>query len=64
TPIRSTPHQHASSSPQRDEPPDVVIGAMKWLPKPSVRTAFGLGAIAAAVVAYNRRSQQIQNARA
>ncbi len=27
--------------------PEIVLGAMKWLPKPSLRTAVGLGAIAA-----------------
>jgi protease I len=37
----------AKSSPQRDQPPRVVIGAMKWLPKPSVRTAASLAALGA-----------------
>lgn len=36
----------AASSPQRNEPPQLVIGAMKWLPRPSIRTALGLGAVA------------------
>ena len=30
------------SDPQRREPPEVVVGAMKWLPRPSIRTAVGL----------------------
>lgn len=36
----------ATSSPQRNEPPQLVISAMKWLPRPSIRTALGLGAVA------------------
>ena len=43
------------SAPQANEPPALVLGAMKWLPKPSVRTAIGLGAIAAVVVATRSR---------
>jgi protease I len=39
------------SAPQAHEPPDIVLGAMKWLPKPSLRTAIGLGAIAAVFLA-------------
>src|SRR5438270_831457 len=39
------------SSPQANEPPEIVLGAMKWLPKPSLRTALGLGAIAAVFLA-------------
>src|SRR4051812_4509860 len=34
------------SAPQANEPPKIVVGAMKWLPKPSLRAAVGLGAIA------------------
>src|SRR6476661_166342 len=43
------------SAPQADEPPEIVLGAMKWLPKPSLRTAVGLGAIAAAFMATRAR---------
>jgi protease I len=39
------------SSPQASEPPSVVLGAMKWLPKPSTRTALILGGIAAGLYA-------------
>ena len=35
------------SAPQANEPPQIVLGAMKWLPKPSLRTAVALGAVAA-----------------
>jgi protease I len=51
-PIPRTGQQPVSrSAPQANEPPDIVLGAMKWLPKPSLRTAVALGAIAAVVVA-------------
>ena len=43
----------AASSPQRDAPPQVVIGAMKWLPRPSFRTVALLGAVAAVYLARN-----------
>lgn len=39
------------SDPQRDEPPQLVQSAMKWLPKPSTRTALVLGAVTAGVLA-------------
>jgi len=39
------------SAPQANEPPKIVVGAMKWLPKPSLRAAVGLGAIAAVFLA-------------
>src|SRR6185369_9689404 len=35
-----------TSAPQPSEPPKVVINAMKWLPRPSIRTALGLGLLA------------------
>jgi protease I len=54
-PIRNGHPQHARSSPQHDEPPAVVLGAMKWMPRPSIRTAILLGGVAAGVLAANRR---------
>ena len=48
---RTAQARAAQSAPQANEPPDIVVGAMKWLPKPSVRTAVGLGALAAVIVA-------------
>jgi deglycase len=39
------------SSPQASEPPSLVLGAMKWLPKPSTRTTLILGGIAAGLYA-------------
>jgi protease I len=48
---------HASiSSPQRDTPPAAVVNAMRWMPRPSIRTALGLGVAAvAALAAASRR---------
>ncbi len=43
------------SAPQADHPPKIVLGAMKWLPKPSLRTALGLGAVAALLMATKSR---------
>jgi protease I len=37
----------SSSAPQRDQPPRLVIEAMRWLPRPSLRTAIGLAALVA-----------------
>ena len=51
TPICRHPPPQIASSPQRNAPPQVVISAMKWLPRPSFRTAFGLGALAIGLVA-------------
>jgi len=45
----------SSSAPQANEPPAIVVGATKWLPKPSLRTAVGLGAIAAVFMASRPR---------
>jgi protease I len=46
----------AKSDPQRREPPNVVIGAMKWLPRPSIRTAVGLlAAVGAGLWATGRK---------
>ncbi len=44
----------ARSAPQHDEPPALVVGAMKWIPRPSLRTAVGLGAVALGVLAANK----------
>ena len=41
--------------PQRDESPALVVITMQWMPRPSLRTAVGLGAIALGVIATNRR---------
>lgn len=43
--------QPSISSPQRDEPPAAVLNAMRWMPRPSFRTALGIGVAAAATLA-------------
>jgi hypothetical protein len=50
---RTTQPAVPRSAPQANEPPEVVLSAMKWLPKPSFRTA--VGALAAVVVATRPR---------
>jgi protease I len=45
-----------SSSPQRNEPPALVVQAMRWLPRPSLRTAVALIGLATfGVLAFMRR---------
>jgi protease I len=44
------------SSPRRNEPPQLVLSTMKWMPRPSLRTAFVLGAAAIGFMALNRRT--------
>jgi protease I len=48
---RDTGHQ---SAPQRDAPPQAVLSAMRWMPRPSFRTALGLGAVALGIAAARR----------
>lgn len=55
TPIRSATSQRATSSPQRDQPPQAVLSTMKWMPRPSFRTVLGIGALLG-LVAAGRRS--------
>jgi protease I len=43
--------QPGQSSPQRQAPPDLAISAMKWLPRPSLRAAVGVAAVAAGLLA-------------
>jgi protease I len=43
------------SSPQRDQPPAAVVKALQWLPRPSIRTALGLAAVAVATLAAASR---------
>jgi protease I len=62
-PISRNEQQPVSgSAPQANEPPEIVLSAMKWLPKPSLRTAVGLGAIAALVMATRNRRRNDEGA--
>lgn len=45
------------SAPQRDEPPRVVLEAMRWIPRPSLRTLFAvIGVATVGVFALGRRA--------
>jgi protease I len=44
------------SAPQRNQPPQLMVKALKWLPRPSFRTAFALGVLALAITATRRRA--------
>jgi protease I len=47
-----------TSSPQRDQPPAVVLAAMRWMPRPSLRTAIAMiGLAIGALVLADRRSR-------
>lgn len=49
----------ATSAPQRDKPPTAILTTMKWLPRPSVRTALGIGAVALGIAAVRRRGAHV-----
>jgi protease I len=60
-PIRRMEQQKTmQSSPQANEPPAAVLEAMRWMPRPSVRTALILGAVGLGVLAANNRRQHQQ----
>lgn len=54
-PARRSPPATTTSDPQRDEPPALVVKTMQWMPRPSLRTAVALGAVALGLFATNRR---------
>ncbi|HET8721290.1 MAG TPA: hypothetical protein VFM24_04640, partial [Nitrospira sp.] len=43
-PIRRARIETRPSDPQRNSPPQLMLSAMKWMPRPSLRTAIGIGA--------------------
>lgn len=45
-----------ASAPQRDSPPQLVLEAMKWLPRPSLRTLALAGAVAAFYLTRHHRN--------
>ncbi len=47
-PVPAEASAFAGSDPQRREPPELVVEAMKWMPRPSIRTAVALLAAAGA----------------
>jgi protease I len=46
-----------ASAPQRNAPPRLVVGAMKWLPRPSLRTAAVMVALLALYAMRSRRKR-------
>ncbi len=54
TPSMTSQSVALTSAPQPDSPPAVVLKAMKWLPRPSLRAAALLGALFAVYLARNR----------
>jgi protease I len=54
-PIPAATRPPARSDPQRDTPPGVVVNALRWLPRPSLRTAVGIAMLGAGLVAASRR---------
>ena len=56
-PLRRERVEKRPSDPQRDEPPPLMLSAMKWMPRPSLRTVIGLGAVAAALLATTPKAE-------
>jgi len=54
-PISEHWNESTQSSPQRIEPPAAVVSFLRWMPRPSLRTALGLIAVGAAVWAVQSR---------
>jgi protease I len=52
----------ATSSPQRNAPPELMVKTMKWLPRPSARVLLGLAAIGGIAMAANKRRSQSSHA--
>jgi protease I len=53
-PLPAAERKSGNSAPQRAHPPQVVLSAMRWTPKPSLRTAISLGALATGLMAYRK----------
>jgi protease I len=55
-PLAADASPFARSDPQRREPPKFVLEAMKWMPRPSIRTLVGVAvAVGAGIWALGRR---------
>jgi protease I len=48
--------EQRQSAPQRNQPPKMMLSTMKWMPRPSIRTAIGLGAVGIAFLAATPKS--------
>ncbi|MES2535840.1 MAG: type 1 glutamine amidotransferase domain-containing protein [Pseudomonadota bacterium] len=47
--------QPGRSDPQREQPPALVINAMRWMPRPALRTILGVALLGAGLAAAGRR---------
>ncbi len=47
--------QPARSDPQREQPPALVVNAMRWMPRPAFRTILGVALLGAGLAAAGRR---------
>lgn len=56
-PLRRQRIERRPSDPQRNEPPQIMLSAMKWIPRPSLRTALGLAAAAMAILATRPKAR-------
>lgn len=54
-PISEHWNESTQSSPQRMDPPAAVVNFLRWMPRPSIRTALGLVAVGAALWAVQSR---------
>ena len=59
-PIRVSHVQDAQSSPQAVEPPKMMLTAMKWMPRPSVRTAVGFLLLIYGFIELGRKRRKAQ----
>jgi protease I len=55
SPRMASVSRHAVSAPQREEPPSAMLKTMKWMPRPSFRTALALSALAVGLAAMASR---------
>jgi protease I len=54
-PITARAPQIGQSDPQREAPPGLVSGAVRWMPRPSVRALVGVALLGAGLVAATKR---------
>lgn len=59
-PARAAPPDSLHSSPQRSEPPKLVVKTLEWMPRPSVRTAVFLGLIGLWALSRSKSSPHLR----
>jgi protease I len=58
-PKSAVPMGETTSAPQRNTPPAAVLGVMKWMPRPSLRTAAMIGTALALYAVSGRRGNAL-----